>query len=186
MDFDDNHALCALRRRLPKDLHGAAVCEQISDTRPRRNSNAAGATPDLGEAIVQATGIPFASDPRKFDRANKADTCRAGYLPRASTRPSPDRRHVARSARRVRHHQPPAAARSHPRSDDCGPQPCPAAGLSSSPLPPGRAPPPGCRPRFVDRACQRQRSCLFANAGISCQPMPRKLILAPRLAWRHR
>src|SRR6516165_12803671 len=28
-------------RRLPKDLHGAAVCEQISDTRPRRNSNAA-------------------------------------------------------------------------------------------------------------------------------------------------
>jgi hypothetical protein len=22
MDFDDDHALCALRRRLPKDLHG--------------------------------------------------------------------------------------------------------------------------------------------------------------------
>src|SRR5690349_24719747 len=41
MDFDDDHALCALRRRLPKDLHRAAVCEQISDTRPRRNSNAA-------------------------------------------------------------------------------------------------------------------------------------------------
>ena len=38
MDFDDDHALCALRRRLPKDLLGAAVCEQISDTRPRRNS----------------------------------------------------------------------------------------------------------------------------------------------------
>src|SRR5262249_35348502 len=38
MDFDDDHALCALRRRLPKDLHAAAVCEQISDTRPRRNS----------------------------------------------------------------------------------------------------------------------------------------------------
>ena len=41
MDFDNDHALCALRRRLPKDLHGAAVCGQISDTRPRRNSNAA-------------------------------------------------------------------------------------------------------------------------------------------------
>jgi hypothetical protein len=26
---------------IAKDLHGAAVCEQISDTRPRRNSNAA-------------------------------------------------------------------------------------------------------------------------------------------------
>jgi hypothetical protein len=35
MDFDDDHALCALRRRLPKDLHGAAVCEQISDTPTR-------------------------------------------------------------------------------------------------------------------------------------------------------
>src|SRR5258708_32430541 len=41
MDFDDDHALCALRRRLPKDWHRAAVCEQISDTRQRRNSNAA-------------------------------------------------------------------------------------------------------------------------------------------------
>src|SRR5213076_173356 len=41
MDFDDDHTLCALRRRLQKDLHGQAVCEQISDTRPRRNSNAA-------------------------------------------------------------------------------------------------------------------------------------------------
>ena len=39
MDFDDDHALCALRRRLPKDLHGAAVCEQIS-TLGRAESNA--------------------------------------------------------------------------------------------------------------------------------------------------
>jgi hypothetical protein len=39
-------------------------------------------------------------DRRKFGRGNKADTCRAGYLPRASKRASPGPRHARRLERR--------------------------------------------------------------------------------------
>jgi hypothetical protein len=84
MDFDDDHALCALRRRLPKDLHGAAVCEQISDTRPRRNSKhifgvLMGATQDLDnphESTARTIDPGSAGGPR---RANNLLQCREWF-----------------------------------------------------------------------------------------------------------
>jgi hypothetical protein len=57
MDFDDDHALCALRRRLPKDLHGAAVCDRSSA--PQK----AGATCNTAGRVVLGPKV------REFERA---------------------------------------------------------------------------------------------------------------------